>query len=378
MSYQAIEIRRYINILVIKKIQVFSKVIDNWYSKAKRILFKYKEGFFELPILSNSPESIIGSLVKMPFVYHKKQEEIFGTNNPFLKADVYYQEIDNGFWCMYSTASYKENVNYKRVNDDNILSDYYLLFLEINRNTGKSKNALLNGMSYSNSSWVLSKPGVANTHCRFSGSETISMTIFFTEEWLKSVLYQATSFQNSALKNFFDSNAKLVIWPEDVDVAEEIKKEFVRIFDRKLNAADFSQLEWDKFTSKFINIFIDRYSTDNIEEKLLEIAHLDRRKIQRVEKMLLDTIQGDFIGIDKIAQEVGMSPTKLKSNFKLVFGDSIFQFFRKKQLESAQLLLKETEMSVKEIALLHGYQNPSKFTIAYTNYFGVLPSELRK
>ena len=354
-----------------------SKVIDKWYSSAKRILFKYRDGFFELPIMSNSPETVVKSLTKMPFVYHDAEKEIFGSKNPFLNADVFYHKVKEGLWYNYSKAEYKENVNYIRVNNKEIASDYYLLFLEINENKGNSKNALLNGVFYSNSSWVLTKPQVSSTHCRFKGSKTISMALFFNDEWLSKQLYKQDFFSRSLLKKFFNSEAKLAICPEGIEFAEEIEKQFNIIFTKKTTDQKVQQLEWRAFTFKFIQAFVAKYEEGNIADNLLEIAHVDRKKIQKTEKILLDHLQGDFMGIEDLATEVGLSPTKLKNNFRLVFGDSIFQFFRKKQLESAKVLLQQTDQSIKEIAAFYGYKNPSKFTAAYKETFGILPSDER-
>lgn len=352
---------------------MISTIIDNWFTTVKKVLFKYKDGFFELPVLQNTPEIIIKSITKMPFVYHKPKLGEFGTDNPFVKAKVRYKKIDEGLWCLFSEAHYKENVSFININDKNISSDYYLLFLEINKNNvGVKKNTILNGVSYSSCSWVMTKPTSTAAQCCFKGNEITSIGIYFTEKWFNDDFLSNDKFSNNVLKEFINSDAKLIIWPEKTELAEKFIHQVEAVCS---NSVSQNQTEWKNLIFNFFELFISRYSTDDVEHKLLDIAHIDRKKIQQAHQLLLDTLQGDFIGIDYIANQVGISPTKLKNNFKLVYGDSMFQYFRKRQLESAKEILSQSNMPIKEVAKMYGYISASKFSLAYKHYFGVLPSQ---
>ena len=47
-------------------------------------------------------------------------------------------------------------------------------------------------------------------------------------------------------------------------------------------------------------------------------------------------------------------------------------------MEQAAKLLKESNMSIAEIAQTVGYDSQSKFTVAFKSFFQVLPREYRK
>lgn len=47
-------------------------------------------------------------------------------------------------------------------------------------------------------------------------------------------------------------------------------------------------------------------------------------------------------------------------------------------MEKAAVLLRESEKSISQIAKMVGYESQSKFTIAFQDFFGVLPKEYRK
>ena len=348
--------------------------INKWYYSAKRLLFRYKDGFFELPIMANSPETIIKSLAKMPFVRHSPSKRWFGSNNPFNNADIFYYKIEKGLWFMHSDAFYKENVMYKRFNDKQLPSDYYLLFLEVTRSKDKSKNGLINGISYSSCTWVLLKPNAGNTHCRFKGSSTSSLVLYISKRWLNEVLLKHSIFLNSSLQKFFESKAKLLMFQEDIKFAEQLEKESKKIFASTIEHGGSNTSIWLDFSFSLISRFVEVYSTKNMGDNLFEISQINRKTIIQAEKYLIDNMAGPFIGIERLSQMLGISGTKLKRNFKLVYGDTIFQYFRKKQLESAKIMLKNSDMSIKDIAAVYGYNSPSKFTAAYKTYFRELPS----
>lgn len=73
-----------------------------------------------------------------------------------------------------------------------------------------------------------------------------------------------------------------------------------------------------------------------------------------------------------------MSPTVLKKCFKGVYRDSIYAYMKRFRLQVAEKMLKESAMTVGEIAARIGYLNPNKFTSAFCAEYGMSPSEYRK
>lgn len=362
-----ISLSLYLQILVLS-----NRILDSWYSSVKKLILKNKDGFFILPILSNSPETTVNSLAKMPFVFHNKNQEVFGSNNPILKAEIKYQEIEKGLWMMYSEANYKENVHYKRDVNKSIGSDYYLLFIELNRSKVTSKNALINGMVYTNSSWVLVKPSGNSDHCRFKENQTISLALYFDKKWLENNIVQG-DLNSPSLQAFLEGKSEVIILPEDEETAENFRQSIEHVFLKKIEEELSIENEWKLLAFKFIGHFISKLNNQNLSGQLLKIRHIDRHALFKTEKYLLDHLNQKFIGIEALASIAGTSPTKLKSSFKQAYGVSIFQFFRNKQLVSAHDLIKQKKLSVKEVAQMFDYQNTSKFIAAYKQQFGVSP-----
>ncbi|HEO6946683.1 TPA: helix-turn-helix transcriptional regulator, partial [Streptococcus agalactiae] len=73
-----------------------------------------------------------------------------------------------------------------------------------------------------------------------------------------------------------------------------------------------------------------------------------------------------------------MNPTTLKRVFKEVYGMSIAAHMKQHRMEEAAKLLKKSGMSIAQIAKNVGYESQSRFTTAFKDYYGMLPTEYRK
>lgn len=87
---------------------------------------------------------------------------------------------------------------------------------------------------------------------------------------------------------------------------------------------------------------------------------------------------GERITIEELSRQYLMNPTTLKAAFKEVYGTSIAAHMKQHRMERAAKLLRETNMSVAEIAQAVGYDNQSKFSAAFKACYQVLPREYRK
>ena len=84
------------------------------------------------------------------------------------------------------------------------------------------------------------------------------------------------------------------------------------------------------------------------------------------------------VTIEELAHRYLINPTTLKTVFKQVYGNSLAAHMKEPRMEKAASLLRETELSVAEIAGQVGYESQSKFTAAFKEQFGQLPKEYRR
>jgi AraC-like DNA-binding protein len=82
--------------------------------------------------------------------------------------------------------------------------------------------------------------------------------------------------------------------------------------------------------------------------------------------------------IKNLARYCNTNSCKLKKDFKRAYHTTIYAYSKEKRLEKSQALLKNTDLSIANIANQIGYANPSKYASAFKVHTGMTPSEYKK
>ncbi len=99
--------------------------------------------------------------------------------------------------------------------------------------------------------------------------------------------------------------------------------------------------------------------------------------VRKIHEQLTQHIE-QRITIEELSRQYLINPTTLKASFKAIYGTSIAAHIKEHRMEKAARMLRESQMSIAEIAKYVGYDSQSKFTIAFKSFFQVLPREYRK
>lgn len=92
----------------------------------------------------------------------------------------------------------------------------------------------------------------------------------------------------------------------------------------------------------------------------------------------MDNLLSSFPGIEAIAEKIAVSPTKLKSDFKTLHNQTLYQYYSYHQMQFANILIAKNQLAIKEVAKILGYSNAGKFSAAFKKHFGIEPSNARK
>jgi two-component system, response regulator YesN len=84
------------------------------------------------------------------------------------------------------------------------------------------------------------------------------------------------------------------------------------------------------------------------------------------------------ISLSKLAEAVGINPYYLSHLFRKEMGISFLEYLTSVRMSIAKSLLKQTSMSIMEICLEVGYQDPSHFAKIFKMKEGTHPTEYRK
>lgn len=349
-------------------IQIFNK----WLSKLKPYLFKYKKGFYELPYIGNSPTSVVAYFNTLPFVKHDKQKGSLKANNPFLNAGVRYFELEPGLWTFFVNIDYKKNVKYIPYYHDSISDNFYMLSLNEVKTNYKFKMETEGGKYVLDKLyWTLFKPLNYITYMNNKNSTGRCVNIYFNRAWLEDKLEKNPHFKNKKLEDFISSQKSYLIFPELNNTILENHLEFESYL-----KDDFTTHKLREVTNKIIDSFLEVYNHSYFKDAYYELHEKDREVLFKVEKFLLENLFNDFPGIEELAKKFHISETKIKKDFKLFFGKSIFQFYQEKRMQLAKQLLDSNKFIIGDVAIKLGYQNPSKFSYAFKSVNGILPSEV--
>lgn len=125
----------------------------------------------------------------------------------------------------------------------------------------------------------------------------------------------------------------------------------------------------ERFVRKFLNkIYLDE---DNYKFTEDEVSRL-----MRVEALLVKDFQKAPPTIANLSRFAAMSPTKLKTDFKALYGMPIYEYYQKNRMMHAKSLLLENKYTIKEVGNMVGYTNLGHFAGSFKKEFSLLPSEL--
>ncbi len=83
------------------------------------------------------------------------------------------------------------------------------------------------------------------------------------------------------------------------------------------------------------------------------------------------------LSLAELAQQSGLSPFHFARRFRQTTGESPHQYVVNRRLETAQRLLKETDLPVSQIALMTGFSSQGHFSQIFTRRLGQPPRQYR-
>lgn len=100
--------------------------------------------------------------------------------------------------------------------------------------------------------------------------------------------------------------------------------------------------------------------------------------IQNVQEYILKNLENKLPSTSELSKIFNVNEFKLKDTFRHFFHTSIYQFYTEERLKKAHLLILQTNIPLKEIAFISGYNNYINFYKAFKKRFNYSPSELKR
>ncbi len=349
---------------------------NQWSDFLTKNLFTSKEDFSVLPYLANTPKIMIDSFSENSIMNHNQNEQTVSTDNPFFKSVLRYRIIEEGLWFFSTSILLKKNVLAKAFYDSNIQSDYYYLTFSVFEYEFPLLNNKSDTRKLLSKCWTFSKPNTRVETYFYKETSGNFYNIIFSKKWISENIFKYSGSNSEEILKFLNSETGFLNF---LDILPNMTKKLSEI--NKVIKADtvgnFNIEDLKNPIHTLIASFFEILANEDRIQNYTPLKNEDYTNIARAEKIILQNLSKTFIGVEQIAEMVHISPTKLKANFKMVFGLSMLQYHKQKNVQLAEQLIKNSEIPIKHIATITGYQTASKFATTFKKYIGKLPSEYR-
>ena len=103
---------------------------------------------------------------------------------------------------------------------------------------------------------------------------------------------------------------------------------------------------------------------------------VDKDRLERAKEILSNNLDNPP-SLSELSKELGLNTTKLKKEFKEVFGLPVFKYLQNERLTTAHGLISTKQATVQEAAWHVGYDSLSSFSNAFAKKFGYRPSQIK-
>lgn len=158
------------------------------------------------------------------------------------------------------------------------------------------------------------------------------------------------------------------------------KKEDGELFNSAYKAAEEESEEYEFVVRESLSkLILSLYRKER--DKLGTTKSENKRDRERIEKMMnyIEKSYRDPISLSDIASSALLSKREALRCFKRTIGESPMQYLMKYRLmKSADMLIEESGMSISDVALLSGFDDPSYYSMLFKRFYNSSPKEYRK
>jgi AraC-like DNA-binding protein len=294
----------------------------------------------------------------------------FPDNHPIIKGKIVrYNLLNNVRVLICHDFMLKKPVTLERLSDD--FNEFLLINIYLsNAPLVQRENNNLKIIDRSNEGLFLNSSNVTFSQDLPVGEKLTFINLSFDREL-------ARNFLNPKEGDFFDimtqASRKWAVYELLTGQLLTIAEQIVNIDMHKA----LGKLEMELKVLEFAQYSLKKVYDRGLKNLITTLNEDDLKSIYRIHELLIKDLSNPPT-ISALAKEAAMSESKLKSCFKHIYGDSIYQHYLNFRMEKAYQILKERTHSIGEVSRLLGYSNPSQFTKKFKGHFNILPHDVLK
>ncbi len=132
---------------------------------------------------------------------------------------------------------------------------------------------------------------------------------------------------------------------------------------------------------------LDCYLVSTVNTLLREIGEItpipdassaDFSLAQGLYEFILTNLDKPLPTLAKLASHFGTNQSRLKEIFRTFFNTSIYHFYNEERLKRAHLIIEQTNLTLKAVAIMAGFNDYITFSKAFRKKFGYAPSFVKR
>tara|TARA_R110002051_G_scaffold34256_3_gene76287 strand:- start:4147 stop:5118 length:972 start_codon:yes stop_codon:yes gene_type:complete len=202
-----------------------------------------------------------------------------------------------------------------------------------------------------------------------------SFEIYVKPSLLKNLL--GTEYEHSfdKLKRAIQNSNSFVLWDKSKFIPPSIRSNINELMQCPYKGNIRKIYLESKLTVLMIDFLLGR-QTSKLSKSNVKLLNSDYLALVRVEDYIRKNLKEPLKIID-LANLAGFNATKLKRDFKKLYGVTIFKYITALRMQFAKALITQDGVTIAYAAYEVGYANPQHFTTAFKRTMGYLPSELK-
>lgn len=214
----------------------------------------------------------------------------------------------------------------------------------------------------------------------FAGGEAIvnPMGLYVAPQWSDSVELLLLAIKPALLNQVADemnSRRAVELIPRFHFRDELLRQLCLRLITEFEQGSGVDQFYIDSLKHTVLAHLLRNYSTNDVEAPVLKHGLPQRRLVTVLD--FINSHLGDEITVRDLSRLAGMSPSHFLSMFKQSLGVPPHRYVMTRRLDRAQSLLKDTSLSIAEIARLTGFSDQSHLTRCMRRLMGMTPGFMR-
>ena len=209
----------------------------------------------------------------------------------------------------------------------------------------------------------------------FSNENSKSFEIYVAHDYLQRLLCpefkESCAKMNKAMTNL----EACALWEKNRPISAQVSSKINEILQCPYEGHVRQSYLDGKLTTLLIDFFLGQQASKALK-KNIKIPKSDYLALVKVEAYIRKNLKKSLNILD-LADIAGFNATKLKRDFKRVYGITIFKHITALRMQEAKKMITEEGASIAQAAYEVGYANPQHFTAAFKRTMGYVPSQLK-